>query len=109
MRSKDEIGRFSLRSSEKITVEELEDYDVDDRDIYFVYLIGYQGYVRDQAEMLFDPDEEEAIITWNGDTERGEAPNPERAAIEWVDDTFTGNGESGEEEAAEEEDEAEDD
>ena len=34
MRSKDEIGRFSLRSSEKITVEELEDYEIDDRDIY---------------------------------------------------------------------------
>ncbi len=92
MRTKEEIGRFSLQPSEKITVEELEEFVTEGCDIYHVYLIGNMGYVRDQAQMLYDPDEEEAIISWNGETEKGEAEDPEKAAIQWIDDELASNG-----------------
>lgn len=92
MRTKQEIGRFSLQPSEELTVEDLEDYLTDECDIYHVYLIGNMGYVRDQAQMLYDPEEEQAVISWNGETEQGEAEDPERAAIQWIDDELAQNG-----------------
>lgn len=94
MRSKDEIGRFSLQPSEKVTAEELEDHLTDGCDIYHVYLIGYMGYVRDQAQMLFDSQKDRAVIAWNGDMEQGDATCPETAAIQWIDGHLDGNGKS---------------
>lgn len=92
MRSKDEIGRFSLQPSQQLTVEDLEEHLTDDCDIYHVYLIGNMGYVRDQAQMVFNPDTERAVVAWRGKTETGNATDPEKAALHWMDDHLVANG-----------------